>query len=158
MRIAIVTDAWKPQVNGVVRTLEATRRELTAQGHEVLVVSPEGRWSWPCPTYPEIRLAYAGRERVAARWRAERPSHVHIATEGPVGLAARRHCLAHGLPFTTSYHTRFPEYLAARAPVPTSEVAALRGACPPAEGRDADLVAARTLLERPEIYAAALAR
>lgn len=118
MKLLIASDAWHPQVNGVVRSLEQMVRRAPEHGFAAALLSVADFRSLPLPGYPEIRLAYAGRERVAARWRAERPSHVHIATEGPVGLAARRHCLAHGLPFTTSYHTRFPEYLAARAPVP----------------------------------------
>ncbi|MET3866609.1 glycosyltransferase involved in cell wall biosynthesis [Methylobacterium radiotolerans] len=118
MKLLIASDAWHPQVNGVVRSLEQMVRRAPEHGFATALLSVADFRSLPLPGYPEIRLAYAGRERVAARWRAERPSHVHIATEGPVGLAARRHCLAHGLPFTTSYHTRFPEYLAARAPVP----------------------------------------
>ena len=118
MKLLIASDAWHPQVNGVVRSLEQMVRRAPEHGFATTLLSVADFRSLPLPGYPEIRLAYAGRERVAARWRTERPSHVHIATEGPVGLAARRHCLAHGLPFTTSYHTRFPEYLAARAPVP----------------------------------------
>lgn len=114
MRIAIVTDAWKPQVNGVVRTLEATRRELTAQGHEVLVVSPEGRWSWPCPTYPEIRLAPALPRTIGTAIDRFGTDAIHIATEGPLGLAARAWCLRRHLPFTTAYHTQFPDYVSAR--------------------------------------------
>lgn len=114
MRIAIVTDAWRPQVNGVVRTLEATRAQLAAQGHEVLVVSPEGRWSWPCPTYPEIRLAPTRAATIGAAVERFGTQAIHIATEGPLGLAARRWCLRRGLPFTTAYHTQFPDYVAAR--------------------------------------------
>ncbi|MEH3101837.1 glycosyltransferase family 4 protein [Sphingomonas adhaesiva] len=114
MRIAIVTDAWAPQVNGVVRTLESVIAELRGDGHEVLVVSPAGIRSLPCPTYPEIRLALmtpAAIGRRIARFGAEA---VHIATEGPLGLAARRWCLTCRLPFTTAYHTQFPDYVAAR--------------------------------------------
>ena len=118
MKLLIASDAWHPQVNGVVRSLEQMVRRASEHGFETTLLTVADFRSLPLPGYPEIRLAYAGRERVAARWRAERPSHVHIATEGPVGLAVRRHCLANSLPFTTSYHTRFPEYLAARAPVP----------------------------------------
>jgi glycosyltransferase involved in cell wall biosynthesis len=118
VKLLIASDAWHPQVNGVVRSLEQMVRRAPEHGFAAALLSVADFRSLPLPGYPEIRLAYASRERVAARWAAERPSHVHIATEGPVGLAARRHCVAHGLPFTTSYHTRFPEYLAARAPVP----------------------------------------
>jgi glycosyltransferase involved in cell wall biosynthesis len=117
MRILIVTDAWEPQVNGVVRTLQATIAELRAGGHEVEVVSPNLFRSIPCPTYAEIRLAFAGRRTVGKRIRAFAPQAIHISTEGPLGLAARRWCLANDFPFTTAYHTRFPEYVAARLPV-----------------------------------------
>lgn len=118
MRIAIVTDAWSPQVNGVVRTLQATRSELIRQGHEVLVVSPDLYQSIPCPTYPEIRLAMASAHGVGERLRAFAPDAVHLSTEGPLCLAARRWCLRHGWRFTTAYHTQFPDYVAKRTGVP----------------------------------------
>jgi glycosyltransferase involved in cell wall biosynthesis len=118
MRILLVSDAWSPQVNGVVRTLQRVKQECEALGHEVLAVSPEQFRTLPCPTYPEIRLALRPGRTIARRIEQFRPSCIHIATEGPLGLAARRHCVRHGLPFTTSYHTRFPEYVHARAPVP----------------------------------------
>ena len=114
MRIAIVTDAWAPQVNGVVRTLEAVIAELRAGGHEVLVVSPSGAPSLPCPTYPEIRLALMTPAAVGRRIASFGAEAVHIATEGPLGLSARRWCRARRLPFTTAYHTQFPDYVAAR--------------------------------------------
>jgi hypothetical protein len=114
MRLLIVTDAWTPQVNGVVRTLQAVRAELERMGHHVALISPDQFRSLPCPTYPEIRLALAWRPHVAARIAAARPDAIHIATEGPLGLAARRWCLQHGFPFTTAYHTQFPDYLAQR--------------------------------------------
>jgi glycosyltransferase involved in cell wall biosynthesis len=117
MRILIVSDAWEPQVNGVVRTLQATVAELRKAGHEVGVVSPDLFRSVPCPSYPEIRLAFAGWRRVGRHIRAFAPQAIHISTEGPLGLAARRWCLKHGFPFTTAYHTRFPEYVAARLPL-----------------------------------------
>ena len=120
MRIAIVTDAWAPQVNGVVRTLEATRAALGEMGHEVLIVSPEGRRSWPCPTYPEIRLAPARPASIGAAITAFAAEAVHISTEGPLGIAARAWCLDEGLPFTTAYHTQFPDYLAARTGIGAS--------------------------------------
>ncbi|KQT34812.1 alpha-mannosyltransferase [Sphingomonas sp. Leaf412] len=116
MKIAIVTDAWTPQVNGVVRTLLATRAALVAMGHRVMVVSPDLFPSVPCPTYPEIRLALAPRG-VGQRLAAFAPDAIHLSTEGPLCLAARRWCLAHGLPFTTAYHTQFPDYVAARTRV-----------------------------------------
>jgi len=120
VRIALVTDAWTPQVNGVVRTLGEVTSELVRRGHEVLILSPELYRSFPCPTYPEIRLALAGRRSVGARIEAFAPDAVHIATEGPLGLAARRHCLSRGRSFTTAYHTQFPEYLARRTGLPAS--------------------------------------
>lgn len=114
MRIAIVTDAWAPQINGVVRTLEAVSAELRAMRHDVLVIAPDAFPSLPCPTYPEIRLALAGARAVGGRIAAFGAEAVHIATEGPLGVAARRWCVAHGQPFTTAYHTQFPDYVAAR--------------------------------------------
>ncbi|MGV7032107.1 glycosyltransferase family 4 protein [Methylobacterium symbioticum] len=120
MRLLIATDAWHPQVNGVVRSLQHMVDAGRALGCEPVLLTPSDFRSMPMPGYPEIRLAYATRARVARRWDGLAPSHVHIATEGTVGYAVRRHCLATGRPFTTSYHTRFPEYLAARAPVPES--------------------------------------
>jgi glycosyltransferase involved in cell wall biosynthesis len=117
MRILIVSDAWEPQVNGVVRTLQATIAELRKAGHEIGVVSPELFRSVPCPSYPEIRLAFAGWRKVGRHIRVFGPQAIHISTEGPLGLAARRWCLKNGFPFTTAYHTRFPEYVAARLPL-----------------------------------------
>lgn len=114
VRIAIVTDAWSPQVNGVVRTLQSVRTELQRQGHEVLVISPELFYSIPCPTYPEIRLAFARTAAVGKMLAEFAPNAIHLATEGPVCLAARRWCLARGFPFTTAYHTQFPDYVSAR--------------------------------------------
>jgi len=114
MKIALITDAWHPQVNGVVRTLTAITGELTRRGHRVQIIAPDQFRSLPCPTYPEIRLALAGRRAVAKRLDAFAPDAIHIATEGPLGLAARRHCRLSGRPFTTAYHTHFPEYLARR--------------------------------------------
>ncbi|PAX08401.1 glycosyltransferase family 4 protein [Sphingomonas lenta] len=122
MRIAIVTDAWAPQVNGVVRTLQALRGELERMGHEVLVVAPDGFPSMPCPTYPEIRLAFAPSARIGRMLERFGADAIHLATEGPLCLAARRWCLSRGLPFTTAYHTQFPDYVAARTPLPTSLV------------------------------------
>lgn len=118
MRIAIVTDAWAPQVNGVVRTLQAVRSELEAAGHEVLVVSPDLFHSLPCPTYPEIRLALASSRAVGSRLADFGPDAIHLSTEGPLCAAARRWCLDHGLAFTTAYHTQFPDYLAKRTRLP----------------------------------------
>jgi len=120
MRILLVTDAWHPQVNGVVRSLARTRAELEQAGHEVLVVSPENRRTLPCPSYPEIRLTLRPRRAMESALAAGPIDAVHIATEGPLGQAARRACVDRGLRFTTSCHTRFPEYLRLRAPVPLS--------------------------------------
>jgi glycosyltransferase involved in cell wall biosynthesis len=120
MRILLATDAWEPQVNGVVRTLTRTIAECRAMGHEVEVVSPDQFHTVPLPTYPEIRLAVGAYEPMQERFKAFEPEAIHIATEGPVGLAARRLCLEWKLPFTTSYHTRFPEYVSARLPAPVA--------------------------------------
>jgi len=119
MRILIVTDAWYPQVNGVVRTLDETSRALEAMGHEVEVIAPsDGFRTLPLPTYPDIRISLFARREVARRIIAFAPEAIHIATEGPLGWTARGHCLRWGMPFTTSYHTKFPEYVRARAPIP----------------------------------------
>lgn len=118
MRILVVTDAWHPQVNGVVRTLGTLRDELTQMGHEPIFITPDQFRSVPCPTYPEIRLALRPGPRLARTIEANQPCAIHIATEGPLGWAARRYCLKRRLPFTTAYHTKFPEYIRARFRVP----------------------------------------
>ena len=118
MRIVVVSDAWHPQVNGVVRSLMSVSGELLRRGHTVAFVTPDQFRSLPAPSYPEIRLALPGPGAVARRIEAARPDSIHIATEGPLGWAARRYCLAKGLPFTTAYHTQFPEYLAQRSGLP----------------------------------------
>jgi glycosyltransferase involved in cell wall biosynthesis len=118
MRIMIVTDAWFPQTNGVVRTLGHTAAWLGRFGHEVRTLTPRDFRSVACPTYPEIRLSLFPAKGVREAIRAFAPQCLHIATEGPLGLAARRYCIAHGLSFTTSYHTQFPQYLRARFPIP----------------------------------------
>jgi glycosyltransferase involved in cell wall biosynthesis len=120
MRILLATDAWEPQVNGVVRTLTRTVAECRAMGHEVEVVSPDQFKTFPLPTYPEIKLAMGAYEPVQERFKRFEPEAIHISTEGPIGLAARRICLEWKLPFTTSYHTKFPEYVSARLPLPLS--------------------------------------
>src|SRR3954471_5980553 len=120
MRILLVTDAWEPQVNGVVRTLKTTARELTAMGHEVRFLTPLEFHTLPCPTYPEIRLSLFPQGRVDRTMREFDPDVLHIATEGPLGMAARRYALRHDFPFTTAYHTRFPEYVHARLRLPLS--------------------------------------
>ena len=118
MRILLATDAWEPQVNGVVRTLARVVAELREMGDTVEVISPDQFATFPLPTYPEIKLAVGAHEKVQERFKFFEPEAIHIATEGPIGLAARRICLEWKLPFTTSYHTRFPEYVSARLPVP----------------------------------------
>jgi glycosyltransferase involved in cell wall biosynthesis len=118
MRVCIVTDAWRPQVNGVVRTLTETRRELMRMGHRVRLITPQLFATLPCPTYPEIRLSLAPSRKLARLIDAFAPDALHIATEGPLGWAARRHALKRGIPFTTAYHTRFPEYIQARFAIP----------------------------------------
>jgi glycosyltransferase involved in cell wall biosynthesis len=119
-RLLIATDAWHPQINGVVRTFEHMIEELTALGVDVTVLGPTDFRTVPCPTYPEIRLTIALPRTVRAALAAAQPDHIHVATEGPLGFAARRWCMSAGRIFTTSYHTKFPEYLRARAPIPES--------------------------------------
>lgn len=118
MNIVIVSDAWVPQVNGVVRTLEAMSRELRALGHRVEVIGPAEFPTMPMPSYPEIRLALLPYRRLTRRIEAMQPCAIHIATEGPLGHAARRYCRRRGLPFTTAVHTLFPEYIHARIRLP----------------------------------------
>ncbi len=120
MKILIVTDAWEPQVNGVVRTLKSTRRELERLGHTVDFLTPLEFRTVPCPTYPDIRLSLLPGRKVRERIDAFAPQAIHIATEGPLGLAARSYALRHELPYTTAYHTRFPEYVRARTALPLS--------------------------------------
>lgn len=127
MRIMIVTDAWSPQTNGVVRTLAQTADWLRRFGHDVRMLTPGDFRSVACPTYPEIRLSLLPHGAVGARIGHFAPQALHIATEGPLGFAARRHCLRRDLRFTTSYHTQFPQYLRARFPIPlTASYQALR--------------------------------
>tara|TARA_R110002096_G_scaffold159976_1_gene325963 strand:+ start:2010 stop:3044 length:1035 start_codon:yes stop_codon:yes gene_type:complete len=127
MKIVIATDAWSPQVNGVVTTLKQTRDELRRQGHEVLLITPQGRRGLPCPTYPEIRLTVFAGRNIRSELKAFAPDCVHIATEGSIGWTVRRYCIRQGIPFTSAYHTQLPEYIRARAPIPVSwSVAILR--------------------------------
>ncbi len=119
-RILIVTDAWHPQVNGVVRTLQNLADNLATLGVAVGFLTPAGFRTIPLPSYPDIRLALASPGKVAERIESFGPDHIHIATEGPLGILARRHCRSRGHIFTTSYHTRFPEYVHARVPIPES--------------------------------------
>jgi len=118
MRILIVTDAWRPQVNGVVRSLEYMAEQGPSFGVEVSFLTPERFRSVPMPGYPEIRLSLTRPEPVGRIIAEAAPDHVHIATEGPLGWSARLACQRQRRGFTTSYHTRFPEYLTARLPVP----------------------------------------
>ncbi len=118
MQILIVTDAWLPQINGVAVTLQNTVRELESMGHRVRLITPLAFRTVPMPTYPEIRLAVRPRREVARMIEEFDPDAIHIATEGPLGLAARRHCLRRQRPFTTAYHTQFPEYVHARCRLP----------------------------------------
>lgn len=117
-RVALVTDAWYPQVNGVVRTLDKVTKILKDSGIDVIVISPDQFWNAPCPSYPEIRLAVGSSHKVQNILKTIKPDAIHIATEGPLGLAARLWCVKTQTPFTTSYHTKFPEYSAARWGVP----------------------------------------
>jgi glycosyltransferase involved in cell wall biosynthesis len=120
IKIAMVTDAWEPQVNGVVRTLKNTARELQMLGHVVEMITPLAFRTLPCPTYPDIRLSILPGARVTRRLAEFDPDAIHIATEGPLGLAARRFATSRDIPFTTAYHTRFPEYIKARSGMPLS--------------------------------------
>jgi glycosyltransferase involved in cell wall biosynthesis len=120
MRILVATDAWRPQINGVVHTLDELARAAPAFGASIAFLTPDGLPTLPLPTYPGLRLAVA-RPRAVARQIVElRPTAIHIATEGPIGLLVRRYCVANGLGFSTSFHTRFAEYVAARTPIPES--------------------------------------
>ena len=127
MRVLVATDAWHPQVNGVVRTLGSLARAAAKLGVTIEFLSPEGFPSFQVPTYPGLRLALPSRRGIAQRIEAARPDAIHLATEGPIGFAVRAYCRRNGRPFTTSYTTRFPEYISARSPLPESWIyAALR--------------------------------
>ena len=126
MRILIATDAWFPQINGVVRTLSTIAEELEALGHEVAVIGPDRFPTVPMPSYPEVRIAVAPGRRLARMMDAFNPEAVHIPVEGPIGLAARRHCLRRRWPFTTSYHTRAGLYFQSRFGVPGDLVLAVQ--------------------------------
>lgn len=120
MKLALITDAWRPQINGVVTTLSIVAERLQGYGHTVETFTPEQFRNWPCPTYPEIRLALGCERKVQRRLDTLRPDAIHIATEGPLGLAARRYCRQRGLPFTTSFHTLYAEYVNVRTGAPLS--------------------------------------
>lgn len=120
MKVLVATDAWHPQVNGVVRTYERLTEEAAALGCEITVLTPAEFNTVPCPTYPEIRLALPGYNYIIERLDLIDPDAVHIATEGPIGWMVRRYCKKRGVPFTTSFHTRFPEYVSSRFGLPAS--------------------------------------
>jgi glycosyltransferase involved in cell wall biosynthesis len=120
MRIAIATDAWYPQPNGVVRVVGTVADRLARRGHDLCIISPDRFRTFPCPTYSELRLALLPRKGTASALESFAPNAIHIATEGPIGAAARRYCLRHGLPFTTAYHSKFPEFIHARTRLPIS--------------------------------------
>ena len=120
MKIVLVTDAWLPQVNGVVTTLLELTRGLEARGHEIVLIEPSAFRRFACPGYAEIELAWRPRAKVAQAIDDAAPDAIHIATEGPLGAAARRHCLRRRLAFTTAFHTRFPDILAKALHLPSS--------------------------------------
>ena len=120
MRIAIATDAWYPQPNGVVRVVGTVVERLRRRGHDVLVIAPDRFRTFPCPTYNELRLAIMPGRATTAALDDYAPDAIHIATEGPIGAAARRYCLSRGRPFTTAYHSKFPEFINARTGLPVS--------------------------------------
>ncbi len=120
MKILIVTDAWKPQINGVVRTLESTRDHLFKMGHEVDMLTPDGSRTISCPTYKDISLVLSPWKKVHQKFEEFKPNAVHIATEGPLGWSARKFCKENQLKFTTSFHTQFPEYVKARTLLPVT--------------------------------------
>jgi glycosyltransferase involved in cell wall biosynthesis len=150
MVVLIATDAWHPQINGVVRTLEALRRAASERGAVIEFLTPEGFPSIKVPTYPGLRCAIPGRREIARRIARVDPDAIHIATEGPIGLAVRRYCLQRCIPFTTSLTTRFAEYVSARVPFPLSwGYAALRSFHSPA---------AATMVSTPSLLAELQAR
>src|SRR6478752_9939325 len=120
MRILIATDAWHPQVNGVVRTLTSLAKSAAALGADIEFLTPDGFPSMPLPTYPGLRIALPNRREIARRIAEAAPDAIHIATEGPIGWAARAYCRRRKLAFTTSYTTRFPEYVAVRSIIPAT--------------------------------------
>lgn len=118
LRIIVISDAWHPQINGVVTTLTNTRRALEKSGHTVEIITPDRFRTWPCPGYPAVGLSFLCGPRLRPLIEAFKPDAMHIATEGPIGFAARRYCRAKGFPYTTSYHSHFHEYLKLRAGIP----------------------------------------
>src|SRR5271154_6591284 len=144
MRILIATDAWHPQVNGVVRTLTSLARSASALGAEIDFLTPDGFPSMAVPTYPGLRVALPSPWRISDRIEAAAPDAIHIATEGPIGWAARAYCRRRNLAFTTSYTTRFPEYIAVRSVIPAS--------VPYAILRHFHNAAATTMVAVPSLY------
>lgn len=126
MRVLVATDAWRPQINGVVRTYERLADQVATLGVELVFLTPSEFNTVPCPTYPEIHLAIPGYHYVIERIGCINPDAVHIATEGPIGWMTRRYCLQRRIPFTTAFHTRFPEYLSGRFGVPASWIYAIQ--------------------------------
>ena len=120
MKILIISDAWKPQVNGVVNSLNMTCIKLREIGHKIEVIGPDRFKTFPCPSYPSIRLSFFPKKKLLSIINKYKPDSIHIATEGPLGQAARKICLDNKWRFTTSYHTQFPEYIKARIPIPLS--------------------------------------
>jgi len=120
LRIAFITDAWHPQINGVVTTIQNTCTTLEQSGHQIKLITPDQFKSIPCPSYPSIRLAIACYGKLSRQLNELKPNRIHIATEGPLGIAARRYCIKHNLAFTTSFHTLFAEYINLRFKIPIS--------------------------------------
>ena len=119
--ILVATDAWHPQVNGVVRTLTMMAEAAKGFGVDISFLTPQSFPTFAMPSYPDLRLALPGPSKIARLIEAAKPAGIHIATEGPIGFMVRRYCRKHGLPFTTSFHTRFPEYVSARSSIPSVE-------------------------------------
>lgn len=122
MRVLVATDAWRPQVNGVVQTYTRLAETVARVGSEIVFLTPEPFRTVALPSYPDVRLALATPAKVAQFIEAHRPDAIHVATEGPLGLLTRHYCMSRGIPFTTSFHTRFAEYVSVRVPVPESWV------------------------------------
>src|SRR6185437_1226831 len=118
MRILIATDAWHPQINGVVRTLAMTAAAAKPLDADIRFLTPQSFRTIALPSYPGLRVALPAPGKIAALIAEANPDSIHIATEGPIGLLVRRYCRKHGRPFTTSFHTRFPDYVSARSPIP----------------------------------------
>ena len=150
MRILIATDAWHPQVNGVVRTLTSLQRAAAVLGGDIHFLTPDGFPSMELPTYPGLRIAWPNRREIAGRIDAVRAEAIHIATEGPIGWAARAYCRRRSLSFTTSYTTRFPEYIAVRSIIPASVTYAVL--------RTFHNAAATTMVATPSLYNELIAR